>query len=139
MSVNKVIILGRLGQDPELKRFDDEKVMCKFSVATSDKWTDKQSGEQKESTEWHNVVAWGKIAELCNSYLSKGRQVYIEGKLKTISWDDDNGVKRYMTQVDAKSVQFIGSKDDGENKKDSPAKDYEPSENASFANDDIPF
>ena len=82
MSVNKVIILGRLGQDPELKYTPGGAAVCNFSLATSENWTDK-SGQRQERTEWHRVVVWGKLAELCNQYLSKGRQAYIEGRLQT--------------------------------------------------------
>ncbi|MBL7664765.1 MAG: single-stranded DNA-binding protein [Bacteriovoracaceae bacterium] len=108
MSVNKVIILGRLGQDPELKYTPTGSAVCNFSVATSDNWTDK-SGQKQEKTEWHRVVVWGKLAELCNQYLSKGRQVFLEGKLQTRSWDDKDGNKRYTTEVLANTVQFIGA------------------------------
>ena len=94
MSVNKVIILGRLGQDPELKYTAGGSAVCNFSLATSESWTDR-NGQKQEKTEWHRVVVWGKLAELCNQYLSKGRQAYVEGKLATRSWEDQNGQKRY--------------------------------------------
>ena len=85
MSVNKVIILGRLGQDPELKYTPSGAGVCNFSLATTESWNDKNSGQKQERTEWHRVVVWGKLAELCNQYLSKGRQAYVEGKLQTRS------------------------------------------------------
>ncbi len=107
MSVNKVIILGRLGQDPELKYTPSGAGVCNFSVATSENWTDK-SGQKQEKTEWHRVVVWGKLAELCNQYLTKGRQVFLEGKLQTRSWDDKDGNKRYTTEINATTIQFIG-------------------------------
>ena len=98
MSVNKVILLGRLGQDPELKYTPTGMAVCNFSLATSEKWKDK-AGQDQERTEWHRVVVWGKIAELCNQYLAKGRQAYLEGSLQTRSWDDKDGNKRYTTII----------------------------------------
>lgn len=111
-SINKVILIGRLGQDPELKEVNNNTV-AKFSVATSEKWTDKQ-GQKQERTEWHRIVVWGKSAENCGKYLSKGRQVYIEGRLQTRSWEDDKGQKKYSTEIIANNVTFIGSAGDGE-------------------------
>lgn len=108
MSVNKVIILGRLGQDPELKYTAGGSAVCNFSLATNESWTDR-NGQKQEKTEWHRVVVWGKLAELCNQYLSKGRQAYIEGKLATRSWEDQQGQKRYTTEINAATVQFIGA------------------------------
>ena len=112
MSVNKVIVLGRLGQDPELKHTAGGSAVTNFSVATNESWTDKQ-GQKQERTEWHRVVVWGKLAELCSQYLSKGRQVYLEGKLQTRSWEDNQGQKRYTTEVQANTVQFLGGPSDG--------------------------
>lgn len=103
--VNKVILVGRLGGDPEVKTVGDTQV-ANFSVATSEKWT--KDGETKERTEWHRIVVWGKLAGLCGQYLSKGREVYIEGKLATRSWDKD-GTTMYTTEVKADTVQFLGS------------------------------
>lgn len=107
MSVNKVIILGRLGQDPELKYTPGGTAVCNFTIATSESYTDKQN-QKHEKTEWHRVVVWGKLAELCNQYLAKGRQAFIEGSLQTRSWDDKSGGKRYTTEIVAATVQFIG-------------------------------
>lgn len=104
--VNKVIIVGRLGNDPELKQINADNSVCNFSIATSESWKDK-SGEKKEKTEWHKIVVWGKLAEISSKYLSKGRQVYIEGKLQTRSWETDDGVKRYTTEIVATNVQFL--------------------------------
>jgi single-strand DNA-binding protein len=111
MSVNKVILLGRLGHDPELRTTQSGQSVCNFSVATSEKWKDKQ-GETQERTEWHNIVAWAKLAEICSEYLSKGSQAYIEGKLQTSKYTDKEGVERYKTEVVAQTVQFIGGKSD---------------------------
>lgn len=109
MSVNKVILLGRLGQDPELKYTPSGSSVCNFSLATSENWKDKNNGQKQEKTEWHRIVVWGKLAELCHQYLTKGRQVYVEGKLQTRSWDDKtSGAKRYTTEILATAIQFIG-------------------------------
>ncbi len=105
--INKVILVGRLGQDPEVRYMPDGTAMATFSIATSDEWKDKTSGEKKERTEWHRIVAWRALGELCGKYLAKGRQVYVEGKLQTRSWEKD-GVTRYMTEIVAAEVQFLG-------------------------------
>lgn len=118
MSVNKVTIMGRLGKEPELKYTPSGMAVCSLTVATSEAWKDK-SGQKQERTEWHKIVVWGRLAELCNQYLTKGRQVYLEGALQTRSWDDKNGQKRYTTEIVAKTVQFIGansSKDSNQGK-----------------------
>lgn len=131
--VNKVIILGRLGQDPELKTTPTGNSVCNFSIATSESWNDK-SGQKQERTEWHRIVVWGKLAELCGQYLSKGRQAYVEGKLATRSWDQD-GVKRYATEINAMSVQFIGGQDGAQSQsKPSPAQT-----NVGITAEDLPF
>tara|TARA_B100001971_G_scaffold91031_1_gene83987 strand:- start:55884 stop:56339 length:456 start_codon:yes stop_codon:yes gene_type:complete len=151
MSVNKVIILGRLGQDPELKYTPSGAAVCNFSLATSETWNDKASGQKQEKTEWHRIVVWGKLAELCNQYLSKGRQAFVEGKIQTRSWEDKDGNKRYTTEISAQTVQFIGgqagasnydmqSNDANMNQAPSSSnQDYNVSTDANFASDDIPF
>lgn len=106
--VNKVIVVGRLGADPEVKNISPEQTVARLSVATSESWNDR-NGQKQERTEWHRIVVWGKLAELCGKYLSKGRQVYLEGKLQTRSWEDDQGVKKYTTEIVANTVQFLGS------------------------------
>jgi single-strand DNA-binding protein len=111
-SVNKCIIVGNLGSDPEVKFLPNGSEVCNFSVATSESWKD-DSGEKQEKTEWHNVVAWKKLATLCGEYLAKGRKVYVEGKLETRSWDDKDGTKKYKTELVARDVVFLGSKNDG--------------------------
>jgi single-strand DNA-binding protein len=108
MSVNKVILVGRLGQNPEVRYTPSGAAVANFSVATNESWMDK-SGQKQERTEWHRVVVWGKLAELCNQYLSKGRQAYIEGRLQTREWTDKEGVKKYTTEVQAQTVQFLGA------------------------------
>jgi single-strand DNA-binding protein len=149
MSVNKVIILGRLGQDPELKYTPSGTSVCNFSLATSESWTDK-SGQKQEKTEWHRIVVWGKLAELCNQYLTKGRQAFVEGKLQTRSWEDKDGSKRYATEILASTVQFIGGAQASNSTTDreySQAhentndmnQNYNVSSDTNFAADDIPF
>jgi single-strand DNA-binding protein len=106
MSINKVILVGRLGQDPELKVVGNSQTVARLAVATSESWMDKQ-GQKQQRTEWHRVVVWGKLAELCGKYLAKGREVYIEGKVQTRSWEDA-GQKKYATEIVASTVQFLG-------------------------------
>ncbi len=106
-SVNKVILVGNLGKDPEVRFTPSGRAVSKFSLATTDSWTDQESGRQ-ERTEWHNIVVWGKQAENCGQYLAKGRQVYIEGAIRSRSYDDKDGNKRYITEIVAQRVQFLG-------------------------------
>jgi single-strand DNA-binding protein len=112
-SVNKVILVGRLGRDPELKYTAGGTPFCRFSIATDDSWTDKGSGEKQERTEWHSIVVWERLAEICNQYLSKGRQVYIEGSLQTREWDDQDGNKRKTTEIRARDMVLLGSAPEG--------------------------
>lgn len=139
--VNKAIIVGNLGRDPEVRYTPDGTAVANFSVATSEQWTDKQSGEKKERTEWHRIVAWRRLGEICGEYLSKGSQVYVEGKLQTRSWEQD-GVTRYTTEIIASTVQFIGGRGDGGGR---PARNqvadqgYPEPPMADTQDDDIPF
>ena len=105
--VNKVILVGRLGADPEMRFIPSGKAVASLSIATSRKWKDDK-GQLEEKTEWHRVTAWGKTAELCGEYLSKGRQVYIEGRIEYSTWEDKEGNKRYKTEIVAQDVQLIG-------------------------------
>jgi single-strand DNA-binding protein len=140
--INKVILVGRLGSDPEVRYTPDGTAVANFSVATSDEWTDKATGEKKERTEWHRIVAWRKLGEICGEYLSKGRQVYVEGKLQTRSWEKD-GVTRYSTEIIASDVQFLGGRNTGDtyNRSSGPApsKGYEEPPYTDRHEDDIPF
>jgi single-strand DNA-binding protein len=144
MSVNKVVILGRLGTDPELKYTPSGVAVCNFSVATSESWNDK-SGQKQEKTEWHRIVVWGKLAELCNQYLVKGRQAFIEGSLQTRSWEGQDGTKRYTTEINARNIQFLGGASKSNNSKQSGpsneefSQDYEIATDSNFTSDDIPF
>lgn len=106
--INKVIIVGRLGNDPEVKTIGQGQTVARLSIATSESWTGKD-GQKQERTEWHRIVVWGKLAEICGKHLSKGRQVYVEGKLQTRSWEDQQGVKKYSTEIVASTVQFLGA------------------------------
>jgi single-strand DNA-binding protein len=112
-SVNKVILVGRLGRDPELKYTASGTPFCRFSMATDDSWNDKGTGERQERTEWHNIVAWDRLAEICNQYLTKGRLVYIEGALQTREWDDQEGNKRKTTEIRARDMVLLGGQGDG--------------------------
>jgi len=107
-SLNKVMLIGRLGKDPELKYTSGGTPFCRFSIATDDVWNDKNSGERQEKTEWHNIVAWDRLAEICNQYLTKGRLVYIEGSLQTREWDDQEGNKRRTTEIRARDMVMLG-------------------------------
>lgn len=104
--VNKVIIVGRLGADPETRQVGNGGTVARLSVATSENWVDKE-GQKQERTEWHRIVVWGKLAEICGRHLAKGRQVYVEGRLQTRSWEDQ-GQKKYSTEIVASTVQFLG-------------------------------
>ena len=108
-SVNKVIIVGNLGRDPEMRSFPSGDQVANVTIATTDKWKDKQSGEMKEATEWHRVVFNGRLAEIVGQYLRKGSQVYVEGSLRTRSWEKD-GVKQYSTEIRADQMQMLGSR-----------------------------
>ena len=109
-SVNKVIIVGNLGRDPETRYMPSGDAMTNIAVATTDKWKDKATGEQKEATEWHRVAFFGKLAEIAGQYLKKGSQVYIEGKLRTRKWTDKDGIEKYSTEIIADTMQMLGSR-----------------------------
>jgi len=143
-SVNKVILVGRLGRDPEMKYTASGTPFCRFSMATDDSWTDKGSGERTERTEWHNIVVWDKLAEICNEYLTKGRLVYIEGSLQTREWDDKEGIKRKTTEIRARDMVLLGGgqgqggpagSDNSSKRTVSPA----ASSGDAITDDDIPF
>lgn len=105
--INKAILVGNLGKDPEMRYMPDGTTVANFSIATSDEWKDKNTGEKKSKTEWHRIVAFRRLAEICGEYLEKGKQVYIEGKLKTRSWEKD-GITRYTTEIEAYQMQMLG-------------------------------
>ncbi len=109
-SVNKVIIVGNLGRDPEMRTFPSGDQVANVTIATTDKWKDKQTGEMKEATEWHRVVFNGRLAEIAGQYLRKGSQVYVEGSLRTRKWTDQSGVEKYSTEIRADQMQMLGSR-----------------------------
>ena len=140
-SVNKVILIGNLGSDPEVRYTPSGSAVANFSIATNESWKDK-NGQDQDRTEWHKIVVWGKQAENCGEYLSKGRTVYIEGRLQTRSWDDKEGNKRYTTEIVATTVQFLGgpggAKGMPENRP-APSPSQAPGGPPPAGDDDIPF
>jgi single-strand DNA-binding protein len=112
-SVNKVIIVGNLGKDPEVRTFPDGGTLCNVTIATSRQWKDKTSGEKQEETEWHRVVFRDRLAEIAGEYLRKGKQVYVEGRLKTRKWTDKDGVEKYTTEIVAQEMTMLGSREGG--------------------------
>ncbi|MBN2226780.1 MAG: single-stranded DNA-binding protein [candidate division Zixibacteria bacterium] len=139
-SVNKVILIGNLGKDPELKYTPGGQAVANFSLATTEKWRDKD-GNMQDKTEWHNIVLWGRQAEIAKEYLAKGRQVYIEGRIQTRSWDDKDGNKRYTTEIVGQRMQFLGTRD--QSASPVPAGDMPPQapqpNDLSGEDDDLPF
>ncbi len=113
MSVNKVILVGNLGKDPELRYTPSGTAVATFSLATTERYKDRD-GNRQEKTEWHNIVAWRQLAEICGKFLHKGKQVYIEGKIQTRSYDDRDGNKRYITEIVADQMHMLGSRDDSQ-------------------------
>ena len=143
MSVNKAILVGNLGKDPELRYTPSGTAVCTFSLATTDRFKNKQ-GEQQERTEWHNIVVWAGLAEICGKYLTKGKQVYIEGRIQNRSYDDRDGNKRYITEIVANEMQMLSRAGDQGGGGSRPASQAsEPasrSEEPTFnPDDDIPF
>lgn len=128
MSVNKVILIGNLGKDPEVRRLENGATVANFPVATSETYKDRNTGERKTQTEWHNIVLWKGLAEIAEKYLNKGDQVYIDGKIRTRSWEDKDGSKRYTTEILGTNLTMLGSKDQ---KEQSPQQDP--------IGDDLPF
>ena len=137
-SINKVTLLGRLGRDPELKYTSAGTAYCRFSVATDDSWTDRSSGERQERTEWHNVVAWERLAEICGQYLAKGRQVYIEGSISSRQWEDKDGNKRTSFDIRARDMVLLGSPA-GESGRSTATAKPAAAEGGGITDDDIPF
>ena len=118
--MNKAILIGNLGRDPEFNRSQNGSAIAKFSIATSEKWKDKETGEPQERTEWHRITAFGRLAEICHKFLSKGRQVCIEGRIQTSSWEKD-GDKRYSTEIIASNMKMLGSRNSAEIQKTTEA------------------
>jgi single-strand DNA-binding protein len=146
-SLNKAILIGRLGRDPEIRYTQDGAPVANFSLATSEFWNDR-SGTRQERTEWHNIVAWNKLADLCKRYLGKGRQVYVEGRIQTREWDDRDGNKRRTTEIVANQIVFLGSRGESpeepasepEMRRRDPAPEQEARmPEVEITDDDIPF
>ena len=135
--VNKVILIGRLGSDPEVRYTNDGTPVATFSLATDEKWKDK-NGQKVEKTEWHRIVAWRKLGEVCGEYLTKGKLIYIEGKLQTRQWEDKNGNKKYTTEVIANGMKMLGgAPGNGQSVKPEQSRSNDASPN--MPDDDIPF
>ena len=118
--VNKVILLGHLGKDPDNRYTGNGNAVCNFSMATTESWKDKQSGEKQERTEWHNLVAFGRLGEICGEYLKRGSQVYVEGKLTTEKYTDKAGVEKYSTKIIISEMQMVGGRPDGDRAQGEP-------------------
>ena len=142
MAVNKVMLIGNLGRDPEIRYTTGGQAVANFTIATTEKYTNK-SGEKQEDTEWHRIVAWGRLAEICGEYLSKGRMVYIEGSIKTRSWEDKEGNTRYTTEIVARNMQMLGGQgtrsDMSSNQDDKIPGDFDIEDDSFDKDDDIPF
>ena len=130
-AINKVILIGHLGADPELRYTPNGTPVANFRIATTERWTNKQ-GERTESTEWHRIVAWGKLGEFCGQYLNKGKQIYIEGRLRTRSWEDRDGKKQWTTEIIAQRLQLLG-------KPEKPSEEEVPVPEEAPVEEDIPF
>jgi single-strand DNA-binding protein len=144
--INKVILIGHLGQDPEVKYMPSGSAVANVSIATTESWKDKNTGEKQDRTEWHRVVFFARLAEIVGEYLRKGSQVYVEGRLQTRKWQDKNGQERYTTEIIASEMQMLGGKGGGSGSADYASSNEAPSGNASPTggrdegfDDDIPF
>lgn len=139
-TVNKVILVGRLGGDPELKYTPSGRANARFSVATNYVWKD-QEGNQQDRTEWHRIVAWGKLAEVMGEWLKKGSYVYLEGRLQTRSWEDSNGVKKWMTEVVVSDMEMLGRKGEGAATESAPPEEFPEAGGGveGGSEDDLPF
>ena len=141
MSVNKVILVGNLGKDPEVRFTNSGSAVARFPIATSEVWNDRD-GNRQERTEWHNIIVWGKQGEHCGQYLAKGRQVYVEGSIRSRSYDDKSGNKRYVTEIVAQRVQFLGGGGGtrlAQQTDSAPADDTQSSGGQPPIDDDVPF
>jgi len=140
-SINKVIIVGNLGRDPETRYTTGGDAIANIAVATSDRWKDKATGEQKEATEWHRISFFGKLAEIVGQYLKKGSQVYIEGRLRTRKYTDKDGIERFATEIIADTMQMLGGRGDTDSAPRQAAQPaaQRPQPGGGFPDDDIPF
>ncbi len=141
MAVNKVILVGNLGRDPEMRHTQTGRPVANFTLATNERWRDKD-GQQQERTEWHRIVVWDRLAEICTEYLTKGKQVYIEGRLQTREWEDREGNKRYTTEIVANQMQMLGRRGEqgpGEPGPGESSPEPEAAPPGPAGDDDIPF
>ena len=113
MALNKVLLIGNVGKEPEVRHLESGAAVASFTLATTERFKDK-SGEMKELTEWHNIVAWRQLADLASNYIHKGSQIYVEGRIRSRSWDDQNGMKRYVTEILADTIQLLGRREGGQ-------------------------
>ena len=148
MSLNKVMLIGNLGRDPEVRHLESGTVNATFTLATSERYRDRTTGETKEQTEWHNIVCWRQLAEFSENYLKKGTQVFVEGKLRSRSYTDQNGNVRYVTEIVADSIQLLGRKSDNSAQTQQPVRPTQTAQTAQPAQsvqpivdegDDLPF
>ncbi|CBW15316.1 unnamed protein product [Haemophilus parainfluenzae T3T1] len=137
--INKVIIVGHLGNDPEMRSMPNGEAVANISVATSEAWADKNTGERREVTEWHRIVFYRKLAEICGQYLKKGAQVYIEGRLRTRKWQDQNGQDRYTTEIQGDVMQMLGTRPQSTDGANNPQPMPQQDASANAFNDSIPF
>lgn len=137
-SVNKVILVGNLGADPELRYSTNGDAVANVRLATTDNWKDKATGEKKEATEWHRVVFYRKLAEIVGQYLKKGSQIYLEGKIKTRKWQDKDGQDRYTTEIEATEMQMLGGKQSADSEEPKPSNN-KPKPSFDDLDDSIPF
>jgi len=136
--VNKVILIGRLGADPEVRYTQDGSMVTNFRLATNEQWTDR-NGEKMQKTEWHRIVTFGKLAEICGNYLSKGRLVYTEGRIQTRAWDDRDGNKRYTTEIIATNMQILEPKGQEAGQLGESSSKFSSYEGSEMTEDDVPF
>lgn len=137
--INKVIIVGHLGNDPEMRSMPNGEAVTNISVATSEAWTDKNTGERREVTEWHRIVFYRKLAEICGQYLKKGAQVYIEGRLRTRKWQDQNGQDRYTTEIQGDVMQMLGTRPQSADGANNPQPMPQQDASVNAFDDSIPF
>ena len=137
--INKVIIVGHLGNDPEMRSMPNGEAVVNISVATSEAWTDKNTGERREVTEWHRIVFYRKLAEICGQYLKKGAQVYIEGRLRTRKWQDQNGQDRYTTEIQGDVMQMLGTRPQSADGANNPQPMPQQDASVNAFDDSIPF
>ena len=137
--INKVIIVGHLGNDPEMRSMPNGEAVANISVATSEAWKDKNTGERREVTEWHRIVFYRKLAEICGQYLKKGAQVYIEGRLRTRKWQDQNGQDRYTTEIQGDVMQMLGTRPQSADGANNPQPMPQQDASANAFDDSIPF